>query len=100
MKKTLTALLAAATMAVALAGSATDASAQFRRWGPAVGLGVIGGFAIGSILASRPPGYVVYRGYNAPLYAPGCYWAAQPLYDPYGRFVGYSGQPIQVCPGM
>ncbi len=53
----------------------------------------------GAIIATRPPGYVVYPGYAQPVYAPGCYWASQPLYDPYGRVVAYSGQPVQVCPG-
>jgi hypothetical protein len=36
-----------------------------------------------------------------PCYAepPGCYWACQPVYDAAGRIVGYTGQPVQVCPG-
>jgi hypothetical protein len=106
MKKTLACVLATAAIAVSLA--TTDASAQWRRgwgwrgghWGPGVAAGVIGGAVIaGAIIASRPRGYVVYPGYAEPVYAPGCYWAAQPLYDPYGRVVGYGGQPVQVCPG-
>ena len=100
MRKTVTLLLAAATIAVSLAATATDASAQWRRgWGPGIAAGIVGGAIIGSILASRPRGYVVYEGYGQPVYGPGCYWASQPLYDQWGRVVGYSGQPVQVCPG-
>ena len=101
-KKTLASLLAAATIALTL--TATDVSAQWRRrgwgWGPGVAAGVIGGAVIaGAIIASRPPGYVVYPGYAQPVYGPGCYWASQPVYDVAGRFVGYTGRPLQVCPG-
>jgi hypothetical protein len=125
MKKTLTALLAAAMIAATLAATATDASAQWRGpgwgargpgwgwrgpgwgwrrpgwgWGPGVAAGVVGGAIIaGAILASRPAGYVVYPGYAQPVYAPGCYWASQPVLDLWGRVVGYTGQPVQVCPG-
>ena len=54
----------------------------------------------GAIIASRPSGYVVYPGYAQPVYGPGCYWASQPVYDGSGRVVGYTGQPVQVCPAM
>lgn len=116
MKKKLTALVAAAMIVGTLATTATDASAQWRGrgwgwrgpgwgwrrpgWGPGVAAGVVGGAIIaGAILASRPAGYVVYPGYAQPVYAPGCYWASQPVLDPAGRVVGYTGQPVQVCPG-
>ena len=109
MKNTLASLVAAATIAVTLAATATDASAQWRGrgwgwrgggWGPGVAAGVVGGAVIaGAIIASRPPGYVVYPGYAQPVYGPGCYWASQPVYDASGRVVGYAGQPVQVCPG-
>jgi hypothetical protein len=102
MKKTLTAVVAAATIAGTLAMSATDASAQWRRgwgWGPGIAAGVIGGLALGAFLATRPRGYVVYEGYAQPVHGPGCYWASQPVYDHRGRVVGYTGQPVQVCPG-
>ena len=106
MKKTMTALLAAATIAGTLAVSATDADAQRWRgrgggwgWGPGIAAGIIGGAIItGAILATRPQGYVVYQGYGQPVYRSGCYWASQPVYDPYGRIVGYQGNPVQVCP--
>jgi len=69
-------------------------------WGPGVAAGVIGGAVVaGAIIATRPPGYVVYPGYAHPVYGPGCYWASQPVYDGSGRVVGYTGQPVQVCPG-
>ena len=68
MKKTLTAVVAAAIIAGTLAMSATDASAQWRRgwgWGPGLAAGIIGGAIItGAIMASRPRGYVVYEGYG------------------------------------
>jgi hypothetical protein len=101
MKKTLTALTAAAIVAGTLAATATDADAQWRRrgWGPGIAAGIIGGAIItGAILASRPRGYVVYESYGQPVYGPGCYWAAQPLFDRWGNVVGY-GRPVQVCPG-
>ena len=114
MKKTLTYLLAIATLAAAMAATATDASAQWRGrgggwhgggwrgsgWGPGVAAGVVGGAVIaGAIIASRPQGYVVYQGYSQPVYGPGCYWASEPVYDGLGRVVGYTGRPVQVCPG-
>lgn len=119
MKKVLTSFIAATLIVTTLAATTTDASAQWRGgwrgpgwgpgwgwrrpgwgWGPGVAAGVIGGAVIaGAILASRPAGYVVYPGYAQPVYAPGCYWASQPVVDPWGRVVGYTGQPIQVCPG-
>jgi hypothetical protein len=115
MKKMLAGLLALAAIALTLAASSTDASAQWRRgwggggwhggWGwrgpgPGVAAGVVAGAVVaGAIIASRPPGYVVYPGYAQPVYAPGCYWASRPVYDVFGQVVGYSGPPVQVCPG-
>jgi hypothetical protein len=112
MRRTVTALVGAAVIAGSLAASVSDAAAQRRYWhhhhhhrggwgwGPGVAAGIIGGALItGAILASRPRGYVVYEGYGQPVQYAGCYWAAQPVYDPYGRVVGHTGQPVQVCPG-
>jgi hypothetical protein len=98
MKKTLTALLAAATLAASLSVATTDASAR----GAGLAFGILGGLAAGAIIggaiASRPgPGYVVYPGYAQPVNGPGCYWTRQPVYDPYGNVVGWRGRPIQVC---
>jgi hypothetical protein len=118
MKRTLAGLLTATLVFATLTASATDASAQWGGrgwgwhgggwgwrapgwgWGPGVAAGVVGGAIVaGAILASRPAGYVVYPGYAQPVSGPGCYWASQPVIDPYGRVVGYTGQPVQVCPG-
>jgi hypothetical protein len=102
MKRTLTALVAAATIAGTLAVSVSNADAQWGRrgWGPGIAAGIIGGAIIGgAIIASRPRGYVVYEGYGQPVQYAGCYWAAEPVYDRRGRVVGYTGQPVQVCPG-
>jgi len=95
MKKTLTTLLAAATVAAALTTSVTTASAQ--RWVPGLLGGFVAGAIVGGALASRPPGYVVYPGYAQPLAGPSCYWTRQPVYDPYGNIVGWRGRPVQVC---
>ena len=119
MKKTLAALLAAATISLTFVGTTTDASAYWCGrgwgggwgwhggwhhrgwgWGPGLAAGVVGGAIVaGAIIAARPPGYVVYAGYPEPLYGPGCYWAAPPVYDGWGRVVGDGGPPVQVCPG-
>ena len=109
MKKTLACLLAAATIALSIAATTTDADAYWRGrwgwrgggwgWGPGIAAGVIAGAAVGAIIATRPPGYVVYAGYPQPLYGPGCYWASRPVFDAWGHVVGYAGQPVQVCPG-
>ena len=101
MHKTLGSSFLTATIAVTLLATATDASAQRGwGWGPGLAIGAITGAVVaGAIIASRPPGYVVYPGYAQPVYAAGCYWASQPVYDGAGRIVGYTGRPVQVCPG-
>ena len=107
MKKTVLALVAAATIAGTLAVSVADADAQqWRRrgggwgWGPGIAAGIIGGAVItGAIIASRPRGYVVYDGYPHPVHHRGCYWASEPVYNRRGQVVGYTGEPVQVCPG-
>jgi len=110
MKRIITSLLAAATIAVVVAGSATDASAQRRGWGwgPAAVLGgVAAGVIVGSAIARSygpayvvQPGYVAYPGYAvaAPVGCPGGYWARQPVaFDPYGNPVRWS-RPRFFCP--
>jgi hypothetical protein len=69
--KTLTALAAAATLAVVAVGAPSDANAQWRRGG-AVAAGVLGGLAAGAIIGS----------------------AVAPAYDPY-----YGPAPVYVAPG-
>jgi hypothetical protein len=110
MMKTLTTLTAAATVAAALLAAPSDANAQ-RRWGPAVGLGILGGVAAGAIVGSAianswgpayvvQPGYAVYPGYGAgaPVGCPGGYWARVPVYDGYGNVIGWRGRPRFFCP--
>jgi hypothetical protein len=94
MKKTITALLAVATVAGSL--TVTPAQAQ-RGWGAGVAAGLIGGAIVGgAIAASRPypyyygppPGYV-----GGPVPAPGCYWQQQRYWDGYA----WNVRPVQVC---
>ena len=102
MKRTLTALVAATAIAGTLAMSATEASAQRRGgwgWGPGIAAGIIGGAIItGAIIANRPRGYVVYEGYGRPVHHRGCYWASEPVYNRRGQVIGYTGEPVQICP--
>jgi hypothetical protein len=101
MRRVLLGLLMSATIALTVVASTSSASAWRGGWGwgPGIAAGIVGGAIVtGAIMASRPPGYVVYPGYAQPVYGPGCYWASRPVYDPYGRIVSYSGQPVQVCP--
>ena len=116
MKKTLTALLAVATVVGTLGAAATGANAQWRRGGGGGGVaaGIIGGLAAGAIiggaLSQRPAygyptyyapvqGYSPYEGYygRAPIGCPGGYWARRPIVNPYGQIVGYS-RPRFFCP--
>lgn len=110
MKKTFATLLAAATIAVAVAGSATDASAQYRRGGggavaAGIAAGVVGGLIVGSAIAnSQPayvvapgPGYIAYPAYAAALPGPNCYWTRMPVYDRWGNVRGWRGRPVAVC---
>jgi hypothetical protein len=102
MNKTLAALLAAATITVTLAAGTTDASARWRGrgwgFGPGLAAGIVGGAIVaGALAATRPPGYVVYPAYGQPVYGPDCYWASQPIYNQWGRVIGYSSRPVQVC---
>jgi hypothetical protein len=103
MTRTLTALVGAAAIAGSLAVSVSNADAQYRRhgwgWGPGIAAGIIGGAIVtGAILASRPRGYVVYEGYGRPVQYAGCYWAAEPVYNRRGQVIGYTSEPVQVCP--
>ncbi len=97
MKKAMLAIAAAATIAAGTLTAPTQADA--RCVGCAVGAGIIGGLALGAIIAGQPRGgYVVYEGYDAP-YPYACrhgYWARQRLYNRNGNFVGWS-KPHFIC---
>ena len=110
MRTTLTAVAAAATIAVATIAAPTTADARRGWWAPAIIGGLAAGAIIGSAVASRPvyaypayrpvPGYVTYAGYAAPypVACPGGYWARKPVaFDRAGRPVAWS-RPRFICP--
>jgi hypothetical protein len=57
MKQTLIALLATGTIAVSLAATATDASAQRGSFATGAAVGVVGGLLLGSAIANSRPAY-------------------------------------------
>jgi hypothetical protein len=87
MTKTLTALIAAATLATAT--SAVPTTADARCVSCAVGAG--------ERPADAPPGYVYYPAYGEPLPGPNCNWFRMPVYDAYGNMVGWRGRPVAFC---
>ena len=115
MKKTLTCLLAVATITVAMAATATDASAQWRgREGVAVGTEGDGRVADGDkVCRGRRRGRDRRRDHRIPAAGlrgvprlrpagvrTGCYWASEPVYDGLGRVAGYTGRPVQGLPRL
>jgi hypothetical protein len=109
MKNTLVAIAAAATIGLATLAAPTRADAGCWGWGcgAAVGLGILGGIAVGNAIANSAypayapaPGYAPYPAYGAPypVGCPGGYWARRPIVDGYGNVVGYS-RPRFFCPG-
>ncbi len=109
MKKILAAVAAVAIVATSAVSMSTEASAQWRHrggGGAAVGLGILGGVIVGSVIASQygrqyvvEPGYEPYPVYRVrgPVGCPGGYWARRPLYDAYGNVRGWS-RPRFFCP--
>jgi hypothetical protein len=111
MRKALTILLAAVTVAASLTAVSNEANAR----GGGVAVGIIGGLAAGAIIGgaianSRPAyaypaytpaeGYVVYEGYGAryPVGCPGGHWTRRPVaFNAYGEPVAWS-RPRFVCP--
>ena len=87
MRKTLTALAAAGTIAIAAVATPTTADARWGWWGPA-----LGGLAVGAIIGSALPrpayGYYGYYGY--PAYS---YYGYAPAYSGYAYSPGYSYAP-------
>jgi len=106
-------LTAAALMSMV---AASPAEAQYRRrggYGGAVAAGVIGGLAVGALIAGATrPAYGYGSGYGSgygygyggptyvadPYYAPAyprCYRTWQPVYDSWGRYAGE--RRVKVC---
>jgi hypothetical protein len=85
MTKTLTALAAAGTIAIATMAAPTSASAHCRGCGVAAGL--LGGLAAGAIIGSAAAGAYAPYGYYAPgpyvAYGPQCFWTRQRVWDGY-----------------
>ena len=84
MRKTLTALAATATIAVASIATPTTADARWGWWGPA-----LGGLAVGAIIGSAlaRPAYGYYGSYGYPAYS---YYGYAPAYYGYAYSPGYS----------
>ena len=90
MRKSLTALAAAATVAVGAIATPTTADARWGWWGPAL----LGGFAAGAIIGSafaRP--YYYGYGYGYPAYGYGGYYAPAYYGGYYPAYSGYSYAP-------
>jgi hypothetical protein len=85
MTKTLTALIAAATLASATFAMPTTAHARCV------------GCAVGGRPADAPTGYVYYPAYGEPLPGPNCNWFRMPVYDVYGNMVSWRGRPVAFC---
>ena len=94
--KTLTALAAAATIGLAAVAAPQPAEA---RNGGAIAAGIIGGLAVGALVAAAangPYGYGYGPGYYAagPGYGyGGCYWTRQRAWDGWG----WRSRPVRVC---
>ena len=97
MKKTLTALAAAATIAIAAVAVPQQAEAR----GGRIAAGIIGGLAAGAIIGSIAanngyyygPGYGYY-GPGPVYYGPRCYVTRQRVWDGYG---GWYLRRVRVC---
>lgn len=85
MKKALIAFAAAATLVAATVAVPSTADARCRGCG--IGLGILGGVVLGTIIGDAiagHPGYYRYDDYDRP--APeGCYWARRAWRDEDGR---------------
>jgi hypothetical protein len=97
MTRTMTAVAAAALVAVAAIAAPTEAEARRGWWVPGA---VIGGLAAGAIIAGSagaygPYGYGPGPGYYAygPGYGPGCYLRRERVWDGYGWVV----RRVRVC---
>jgi hypothetical protein len=99
MKKTIFALAAAATVAFGV--MTTPQPAQARCYGCGIGLGILGGVVLGTIIGNaivNHPGYYTYDGYygDAPFPCPsGGYWARKAWHDDEGHVM--YGKPRYFC---
>jgi len=89
MRKTLTAVAAAATIAVATLATPSTADARSGWWGPA-----LGGFAVGAIVGSALASPYYYGGYGGYY---GGYYPAYSSYPSYGY--GYPAYSYGYSPG-
>ncbi len=98
MRKILTVLAATAAVAIAAVSVPNQAEARWRGGG-GVAAGVIGGLAVGAIIAGSNrgygygPGYGYYGGGPAYAYGPLCYWQRQRVWDGYGWRI----RRVRVC---
>jgi hypothetical protein len=93
MKKTLTALVAAATITVSLAGSATNVSARDGAVAAGVAAGLVGGLIVGGAIANSRPAYVVEP---APVYvAPRTCIVDQQVWS--NRYQAWVVRPVRVA---
>jgi hypothetical protein len=83
MTKTLTASIAAMTLATATAAVPTAADARCPG-------------CVGEPPPSAPPGYVYYSSYHEPLPAP-CNWYRIPVYDGFGNMISWRVRPQAFC---
>jgi hypothetical protein len=93
MTRTMTAVAAAALIAVAAVAAPTEAQARRGWWVPGA---VIGGLAAGAIIAGAAGAYGPYYYGPAPgyyAYGPGCYIRRQRVWDGYGWVV----RRVRVC---
>jgi hypothetical protein len=86
--KTLTALAAAVTLAIA---TTAPQSAQAGNYGGAVAAGVIGGLAAGAIIGSAAASGPYYG--PGPVYYGGCYWTRERFWDGWNWRV----RRVQIC---
>jgi hypothetical protein len=99
MRKSLTALAAAATIGVATLAVPTDANARWRHggWGAPVAAGVLGGLAAGAIIGSAAAGPYYGGPYYAPAgayaYGPACTIRRERFFDGWGWRVRH----VRVC---
>jgi len=97
MKKTLTALAAAATIGIGALATPTAANAQWRHggwhggWGAPVAAGVLGGLAAGAIIGSATAPY--YAPYGAYAYGPACAIRRERFWDGWGWRIRH----VRVC---